>query len=87
MIDHRDALFAGVQRISRRVGAAVKKEAAFVGSMGSRQHFHKGAFASAVFADECHDFAWFDGDVYTAQRVGGSDAFVDASHFEARCCD
>ena len=89
LIDHRDALPAGVERLARPIGLAIEPHLAFVGLMGARKHFHQRALPRTVFANECENFAGREPSrprfhVACGRRPRGSEPLRHAEHFQAR---
>ena len=84
LVDHRDA---GRHRFGGPVAgerAAAKNDFARVRRRHAEQHFHQGALARAVLAEQAEDLARSHFEIDAVVRAHGAEAADDPSHFQKR---
>src|SRR5690349_17413542 len=83
LIDHRDAVAAGVQGVPGNKRVPVEFDPSAVGWTGAAEDLHQRTLAGSVFPDECVDLTGCDLKRNIFQRVSCAEALVRTHHSQA----
>src|SRR5690606_30391534 len=84
LIDHLDALGAGVFRAGEPDRATIENQIAFGRLVEAGEDFHQRGFAGAIVAHNAQYLAVVDAEIDVAQRGDGAEIFGDAARIEKR---
>ena len=82
LIDDADAQFPGVAGRAELDWAAIQENAASVGPVDAREHFHEGRLAGAILSQQGQNLARAQVQIHPAQDRHARKPLVDASQLE-----